>query len=814
MATNVSYIIDEIVKLKLPTPSQSVHREECTQCFDNQDGSLGIDLCLTCFNGGCISSERRHAQVHSKKTGHPLVLNIRRRPRPKPKRDDDTEPPAKMTKLAIVEEREEDKYEHLVALRWYSTGKEPVYLSPDDTTGLMVVNPRVKALIEGVMKSLSSARQAVVQAWEEELIPCEHTLTLSQLATGHIPPSGLAHCSKCDLKENLWLCLTCGALGCGRKLYAGVGGNGHALAHFEESTHPVCVKLGTITPEGNADIYCYACNEERIDTELVLHLSNFGINVQAQKKTEKSMTELQIEHNLSFDFSLTDESGKALEPVFGPGLTGIQNLGNSCYMASVVQVLFSFPAFQKRYASPAAMEHWSSCDVPLPATCLDCQMYKLADGLLSGRYSHPRPTDVQQVPPSAGADATPPPVFQEGVRPATFKALVGRGHAEFATMRQQDAEEFLTHLLTALRRHAHGARARGTETEHEPTETLAFGLEQRLQCTVCAGVSYRVDPHDVLSVPVPARETGKDAEGRATYEEVQLLRCIDEVFSAEGLEYKCPQCRRDVTATRQARFATFPDTLVVHARKFQLVNWVPTKLDIPIVLPDGDVLTFDQQHLGRGLQPGETELQDNAPGGLPEFNQAALSQLDAMGFPQVRCQKALLATGNSDPEAAMEWLFAHMEDPDIDDPIIVPSGGAGGGGAEPSAEQVNMLADMGFSRAQARKALRETNGDAERAVEWLFSHPDDTGEDEQPSAEAATSATVAPQQLPARYCLRAFVSHKGTSVHSGHYVAHIRTDAGWVLFNDEKVVRADPESVRALKALAYLYVFERDPVVG
>ena len=71
----------------------------------------------------------------------------------------------------------------------------------------------------------------------------------------------------------------------------------------------MCVKLGTITPEGNAgkhllsleahisadrrqDIYCYACNEERIDTELVLHLSTFGINVQTQQKTEKSMTEL------------------------------------------------------------------------------------------------------------------------------------------------------------------------------------------------------------------------------------------------------------------------------------------------------------------------------------------------------------------------------------------------------------------------------------------------------------------------------------------------------------------------------------------
>lgn len=40
-----------------------------------------------------------------------------------------------------------------------------------------------------------------------------------------------------------------------------------------------------------------------------------------------------------------------------------------------------------------------------------------------------------------------------------------------------------------------------------------------------------------------------------------------------------------------------------------------------------------------------------------------MGQLEAMGFPAVRCQKALLATGNSDPQAAMEWLFQHMDDP-------------------------------------------------------------------------------------------------------------------------------------------------------
>ena len=48
---------------------------------------------------------------------------------------------------------------------------------------------------------------------------------------------------------------------------------------------------------------------------------------------------------------------------------------------------------------------------------------------------------------------------------------------------------------------------------------------------------------------------------------------------------------------------------------------------------------------------------------LPEFNELAMAQLEAMGFPTIRCQKALLATGNSDPNAAMEWLFQHMEDP-------------------------------------------------------------------------------------------------------------------------------------------------------
>ena len=98
-------------------------------------------------------------------------------------------------------------------------------------------------------------------------------------------------------------------------------------------------------------------------------------------------------------------------------------------------------------------------------------------------------------------------------------------------------------------------------------------------------------------------------------------------------------------------------------------------------------------------------------------------------------------------------------------------------------------------------------------MEWLFTHPDDSGEDAVPSSSAAPPQQSSPggsTTLSARYRLKAFISHKGPSVHSGHYVAHIHTETeGWVLFNDEKVVKADAESVRELKKLAYLYVFER-----
>lgn len=81
-----------------------------------------------------------------------------------------------------------------------------------------------------------------------------------------------------------------------------------------------------------------------------------------------------------------------------------------------------------------------------------------------------------------------------------------------------------------------------------------------------------------------------------------------------------------------------------------------------------------------------------------------------MGFPRVRCVKAAIATSNQGPEQAMNWLMDHMDDADIDVEPAAPSAPAAGGkkGSEPKAEDVEMLMAMGFTPAQAAKALRKT----------------------------------------------------------------------------------------------------------
>jgi uncharacterized UBP type Zn finger protein len=60
---------------------------------------------------------------------------------------------------------------------------------------------------------------------------------------------------------------------------------------------------------------------------------------------------------------------------------------------------------------------------------------KLGVGLLSGKYSQPPKSDEES---------------RQGIPPRMFKVLIGRGHADFFSNRQQDAQEFFLYLINIL----------------------------------------------------------------------------------------------------------------------------------------------------------------------------------------------------------------------------------------------------------------------------------------------------------------------------------------------------------------------------
>lgn len=216
-------------------------------------------------------------------------------------------------------------------------------------------------------------------------------------------------------------------------------------------------------------------------------------------------------------------------------------------MASALQGLFALEPFKVAYKD----DHVSSCNEPLPASCILCQMHKMNDGLLSGRYSIPQPHLPQSTSNSPSPDE---PVFQEGLRPSMFKALIGKGHEEFATMKQQDAEEFLTYLFKVIRA---DAKKRGAEEKQTPVEAFRFGIEQRLQCGDCKKVRYKIDSQDSISLAIPATEIVKmtldetdEAKATKEYEPVELNSCLQLFTQPEALEYKCPSCKKNVIAQK------------------------------------------------------------------------------------------------------------------------------------------------------------------------------------------------------------------------------------------------------------------------
>lgn len=154
-----------------------------------------------------------------------------------------------------------------------STGLRSIQL-PDAELPEFVVNVAQSVIDHDGMRS---KMQASTWDADNERVESKYARGLEQLQNGKkiSQDPSTWKCEESEETQNLWLNLSTGYIGGGRKNWDGSGGSGAALKHFEETgrKYPLCVKLGTITAN-SADVYSYAPDEDDmvIDPLLPQHL--------------------------------------------------------------------------------------------------------------------------------------------------------------------------------------------------------------------------------------------------------------------------------------------------------------------------------------------------------------------------------------------------------------------------------------------------------------------------------------------------------------------------------------------------------------
>jgi ubiquitin carboxyl-terminal hydrolase 5/13 len=304
------------------------------------------------------------------------------------------------------------------------------------------------------------------------------------------------------------------------------------------------------------------------------------------------------------------------------------------------------------------------------------------------------------------------------------------------------------------------------------------------------------------------KEAGESVDSKDEVRpKVPLDACFESFIRAEEIEdFYSAAIHGKTKALKTSRIKTFPDFLMIQIKKFELgEDWTPKKLDVAILVPE----IIDLKNLrATGLQAGEELLPDSSSVPHVTFDaeaQGMINSLMDMGFTMDACKRAVHLNRFLGLEAALNWLFEHSSDPDINDPFTLDQS------ASSSISSANFVADpeglmslqsMGISESAALRGLKETQNNVERAIDWIFSHPDElNAAADAPLQEAATTTRDGSE----KYQLKAFISHMGSSTLCGHYVCHIKKDGQWVIFNDEKVAL----SLSPPQDLAYLYLYER-----
>ncbi|XP_028274880.1 ubiquitin carboxyl-terminal hydrolase 2a isoform X1 [Parambassis ranga] len=241
------------------------------------------------------------------------------------------------------------------------------------------------------------------------------------------------------------------------------------------------------------------------------------------------------------------------------GLVGLKNLGNTCFMNSILQCLSNTHSLRDYCLHNSHRRDLNNNS--RTNTALMEEFAKLIQTMWTSSSS-------------------------EAVSPSEFKTQIQRYAPRFVGYNQQDAQEFLRFLLDGLHNEVNRVtvRPRGTveDFDHLPDEEkgkkmwskyleredskivdLFVGqLKSSLTCSHCGFCSTVFDPFWDLSLPI----------AKKGYGEVSLMDCM-RLFTKEDVldgdeKPTCYRCKARRRCTKKFTVQKFPKILVLHLKRF------------------------------------------------------------------------------------------------------------------------------------------------------------------------------------------------------------------------------------------------------